>query len=331
MANDQSQESRVEQNDNKLISVSCPKCNKNYGIYENRIPQHEKLIAKCKSCGYRFPLLSHLMFQKQPRDRDAEEQQPDVDSMTRTIAVSLSKGGVGKTTTAVNLSAGLALSGFKVLLVDTDTQGQDSYMLGVKPAAGLTELLTKELDKHEAIMQARKNLWLLSGGKSLAGIKRIIDRKDFGGELTLTEVLSPLENHFDYIIIDTSPGWDPLTVNVLFYVKEVLVPVALEVMALQGLIEFLKSLSSIQKYRKDVSLKYILPTFLDRRVSSPEKILDKLIELYGDHVCSPIRYNANFTDAPSFGQTIYEFSPGSNGAADYKELVRKVAEDNSLF
>jgi chromosome partitioning protein len=276
-------------------------------------------------------MLSHLTVQHQPDAHESEEKGSNVNSTTRTIAVSVSKGGVGKTTTAVNLSAGLALSGFKVLLVDTDTQGQDSYMLGAKPTAGLTELLTKELDKNKTILQARKNLWLLAGGKSLAGVKRIIDRKDFGGELTLTEVLTPLESHFDYIIIDTSPGWDPLTVNVLFYVKEVLVPVALEFMALQGLLEFLKSLSSIQKYRNDVSLKYILPTFLDKRVSSPEKILDKLIELYNYHVCLPIRYNAGFTDAPAFGQTIYEFSPGSNGAADYKELVRKVAGDSGLL
>ena len=108
-------------------------------------------------------------------------------------------------------------------------------------------------------------------------------------------------------------------------------PVALEVMALQGLVEFLKSLSSIQKYRKEVSLKYILPTFLDKRISSPTSILNKLKQLYGDYVCEPIGYNANFADAPAFGQTIYEFAPGSPGADDYRDLVRRVAEDNTLL
>jgi chromosome partitioning protein len=243
----------------------------------------------------------------------------------------LSKGGVGKTTTAVNLSAGLALSGSKVLLVDTDTQGQDSYMLGIKPVAGLTELLTKEVDRNKAIVPARKNLWILAGGKSLAGVKRIIDRKDFGGELMLSEALRPLETLFDYIVVDTSPGWDPLTVNVLFYVKEILVPVALDVMALQGLIEFLKSLSSIQNYRKDVSLKYIVPTFLDKRIGSPVKILNKLLELYEDFVCPPIHYNSSFADAPAFGQTTFEFAPGSTGTDDFKKLVRRVADDESLL
>jgi chromosome partitioning protein len=245
--------------------------------------------------------------------------------------VTLSKGGVGKTTTAVNLSAGLALAGFKVLLIDTDTQNQDGYMLGIQPEAGLTEYLLEEIEADKAIVQARDNLWLLSGGKSLGGVKRLIDRKSFGGELTLAEGLAPLETRYDYIIIDTSPGWDPLTVNVLFYVREILTPVALEVMALQGLVEFLKSLSAIQKYRKEVSLKYVLPTFLDKRVDSPIAILNKLRELYGDYLCQPIRYHASFTDAPAFGQTIYEFAPGAPGTDDYRDLVRKVAEDKTLM
>jgi chromosome partitioning protein len=104
----------------------------------------------------------------------------------RKICVTLSKGGVGKTTTAVNLSAALALGGYRVLLVDTDTQGQSAYMLGLKPEAGLTELLTGELTAEEAITPARKNLWLLGGGRSLAGVKRIIDKKPFGAEWTLS-------------------------------------------------------------------------------------------------------------------------------------------------
>ena len=305
-----------------MISVICPGCKKKYNIDEKRISHREKMIARCRICGYRFSIVSPIY--EVPRPVESVRS-------TRTIGVSLSKGGVGKTTTAVNLSAGLALAGFKVLLVDTDTQNQDGYMLGVKPAAGLTEYMLEETGEDKAIVEARENLWLLSGGKSLGGVKRLIDRKNFGGELTLAEALSPLESRFDYIIVDTSPGWDPLTVNVLFYVQEILAPVALEVMALQGLVEFLKSLSSIQKYRKEVSLKYILPTFLDKRVNSPTAILNKLNDLYGEYVCSPIRYNAGFADAPAFGQTIYEFSPGSPGTNDYRDLVRKVAEDNTLL
>ncbi len=251
--------------------------------------------------------------------------------LTRKISVSLSKGGVGKTTTSVNLSAGLALAGYKVLLIDTDTQGQSAYNLGLKPRAGLTELLTGELSAQEATMEARKNLWLLAGGRSLAGLKRIIDKKSFGAEWTLSEALSQIDHQYDFVIVDTSPGWDQLTINVLFYANEILVPVALEVMSLQGLSEFMKSLSSIHKYRQEVALKYVVPTFMDTRVKHPQEIFKKLKQLYSQFICKPIRYNENFSEAPSYGKTIFEFAPGCNGALDYKELIRKVAQDETLL
>lgn len=311
-----------------MISIICPGCGHQYEIDENRIPKGKHPIARCTVCDLRFKIGSGTGPRKPANDSGSTRE---AHHTARTIGVSLSKGGVGKTTTAVNLSAGLALAGFKVLLVDTDTQGQDSYMLGIKPAAGLSEFLLEELDEEQAIVKARNNLWCLAGGKTLGGVKRLIDRKSFGGEFTLHEALTPLESRFDFIIVDTSPGWDPLTVNVLFYVKEVLVPVSLAVMSLQGLVEFIKSLTAIQKYNKTVSLKYILPTFLDQRVQSPATILRKLKGLYGDYLCPPIRYNASFADAPAFGQTIYEFAPGSWGTEDYRTLVRKVTDDETLL
>jgi len=213
----------------------CPQCKKKHEIDEQKIPPTAK-IAKCKFCEHRFPL---------PTAADTsmgDQGQPsEASRKTRRIGISLSKGGVGKTTTSVNLAAGLAFCGYKTLLVDTDTQGQDSFMLGAKPKAGLTELIMDELNPEEAMVQARENLWLLAGGKSLAGLKRLIDRKDFGGELTISEKLQKIDHQFDYVIVDTSPGWDPLTVNVLFYVKDLLTPVSLEAMSLQGLVEFLKN------------------------------------------------------------------------------------------
>jgi len=305
--------------------IVCPHCKKQHNIDEKSIPAHVKK-ARCKFCGNYFPLnLTEVTATVAEPSSLHKEEGP------RKISVSLSKGGVGKTTTAVNLAVGLSLAGFKVLLIDTDTQGQSSYMLGCAPNAGLTELVMGELGAEETMFQVRERLWLLAGGKSLAGVKRLIGRKDFGGELTLAETLAEPTKGFDYVIVDTSPGWDPLTVNILFYVTEILTPVSLEVMSIQGLVEFLKSIASIQKYRPQVALKYILPTFLDMRVKKSVGILEKLQELYGKNVCSPIRYNVRLSEAPAYGKSIYEFAPGSPGANDYRDLVRKVANNNKLL
>ena len=311
------------------IIIVCPKCAKKHKVnldtVKKKVSLGKKIVGRCKSCGHRFLVrLDKLIHHEKEKFQDPK-------TSTRKICVTLSKGGVGKTTTAVNLSAGLALAGHKVLLVDTDTQGQSSYGLGKKPRAGLAELLTKKLEPEECIVRARKNLWLLSGGKSLTEIKRIIDRKNFGAEWTLSETMNKLDHRYDFVIIDTAPGWDQLTVNVLFYGTEVLVPVALEVMPLHGLSEFIKSLGSIQKYRKKTVLKYIVPTFMDARIKGPATIYSQLKKLYPEYICTPIRYSESLSEAPSYGKSIFEFAPGCTASADYKELVRKVTLNNSAL
>ncbi len=245
----------------------------------------------------------------------------------RRIAVALSKGGVGKTTTAVNLAAGLLRRGRTVLLIDMDTQGQVAKMLGVQPSAGMAEVINNESSMRETLVEARPQLWLLPGGRTLAGLKRVIDRKEFGGERTVSETLRVLDGCYDYAIIDTAPGWDVLTVNALFYAQEVVAPVALEVMALQGLMEFAHSLQAIQHYHNELQLRYILPTFLDRRVRKSDEILRQLQSHYGNQVCNPIRYNVRLSEAPGHGQTIFEYAGGSPGAADYEALTERILQD----
>ena len=245
----------------------------------------------------------------------------------RKIVVALSKGGVGKTTTAINLAAGLARGGCRVLLVDMDTQGQVAKALGLVPQAGLAEVLTGELAPDGAVSEAREGLWLLAGGRSLAGLKRDIARKDFGGERSLAEALAPLDGQYDQVIVDTAPAWDVLMVNGLFYADEVLIPVALEVMALQGLVDFAQSLGPIQKYHQNLALRYVLPTFMDRRVKKSEEIYGQLERHYAGLICEPIRYNVRLSEAPGYGQTIYEYSPTSAGAQDYLKLTERVLLD----
>lgn len=243
----------------------------------------------------------------------------------RKIAVFLTKGGVGKTTTAVNVAAGLARAGAKVLLVDTDTQSQVSTMLGLHPTTGLAQVIEGTLTAQAAAVEARERLWLLAGGSDLAGVKRLIARKDFGGEQTLAETLGPVESSYDYVILDTSPGWDTLNVNVLFYAQEMLAPVSMEVLTLQSLREFTKSVAGVQRYNAALTLKYIVPTFLDGRVKKSREILGQLTTHYGKQLCPPIRYNVRLSEAPGYGQTIYEYAPGSPGAADYQQLVERIA------
>lgn len=245
----------------------------------------------------------------------------------RRIAIALSKGGVGKTTTAVNLAAGLAKAGKSVLIVDSDTQGQAANGLGIQAQFGLADLVSGEASFTQACAPAREGLWLLAGGRDLTGLKRQIARKDFGGERTLAEALDGKDEGFEYVIIDTAPGWDAMTVNVLFYADTVLAPVSLEIMTLRGLKDFAGHMGAIQKYRPELRLGYVLPTFFDRRVKKSEEILQQLRAHLNEQVCAPIRYNVRLSEAPGYGQTIFEYAPGSVGAQDYQMLTERIMED----
>ena len=246
----------------------------------------------------------------------------------RKITVSLSKGGVGKTTTAVNLAHGLALAGERVLLIDCDTQGHSAKALGVNPDLGLADILTESAKHEDAMFEARERLFVLAGGRTLAGAKREIDRRTFGGEMALSEAMAPLEGQFDFVIMDTAPSLDILSINVLFYAKEVLTPVSPDILTLHGVIDFLQqSVMGVQKYHKELVVKYIVPTFYDLRVKKSNEILDQLKKYFPEQLCEPIRYNVRLSEAPGFGQTIFEFDPKSTGAQGYHALTEKVRSD----
>ena len=241
----------------------------------------------------------------------------------RKICVALSKGGVGKSSTAVSISHGLALAGKKVLLVDTDEQGQDAFLLGLSPKNGLANVLNGEISAEDGILQARENLWILAGGKELSAVKRSIGRTDFGGEHTLSKALSSLRQ-FDFVVVDTSPSWDTLTVNSLFFCMEVLSPISMEVLSLNSLGEFSEKIKAVQAYNKNLVHKYLVPTFWDGRVKKSSEILGQLKKYYPGPLCDPIKYCVRISEAAGFGETIFEYAPSSSGARDYKSVVARI-------
>jgi chromosome partitioning protein len=252
----------------------------------------------------------------------------------RKIAIAMAKGGVGKTTTAVNLAYALAMQGQRVLLVDCDTQAQISKFLGVKPRYGLYEFVTGLNDqggavaKKEAIHAARNNLWILDGGI------RLVELKNWLGEQPreirhkcLGKTLVPKGNGLDYVIFDCAPGWDLLSVNILMAVNEVLCPVALQGLALEGLKTFFGYLVSAQKENRELNLKYILPTMFDRRTRQSFEIYKKLRRLFTRQICAPVRHNVRLSEAPSCGKTIFEYDGRAVGAKDYLKLARRLIDD----
>ena len=242
----------------------------------------------------------------------------------RKICVALNKGGISKSVSSCSIAHGLALSGKKVLLVDTDDQGQDAFLLGVQPSRGLADILEGSVRAEDALCEARKGLWLLSGDRALAGVKRAIGRKDFGAEKTLSESLVTLEGNFDFVIVDTSPAWDALTINSLFYCQEVLTPVSLEVLTLNSLVEFMDRLRGVQAHNKELKHAYLLPTFFDRRVKKSSEILEQLKQHYPEQICDPIRYCVRISESAGFGKTIYEYASSCAGAADYQKIVKRI-------
>jgi chromosome partitioning protein len=248
----------------------------------------------------------------------------------RRIAVAVSKGGVGKTTTAVNLAARLASTGKKVLLVDADTQGQTAKFLGVEPTYGLYEFLTGAggIQRNEAIFPARKNLYLLAGGMPLVELKNWLgEQPREGRERILASKLKPREDVLDYLIFDCAPGWDILSVNILCCADEILTPVKLEGAALDGLKEFLLYVKAAKKHNPSLDLNYILPTMVDQRNRQTGEFMEQLQKHFNGKLCDPIRINVKLSEAVSFGQTIFEYSKQAAGAEDYARLARRIKND----
>jgi chromosome partitioning protein len=248
----------------------------------------------------------------------------------RIIAVAMTKGGVGKTTTAVNLSHGLALRGHRVLLVDADTQGQCAKALGVHTDLTLTEVLLGEASILHAVTRARPNLDLVASDYHLSKAALAIARRETDGHLVLAEALAPVSDRYDIVVLDAAPGVDAVAVNVLGCADEIVAPVALSPAALAGVLDFVRHVERVARHNHDLHLKYFLPTFLDQRTKQSGEMLAQLREHFCGRVCPAIRVNVELSESFGWRQSIFEYAPRSRGAADYSAFVDLVAASGPI-
>ena len=229
--------------------------------------------------------------------------------MSKIIAVANQKGGVGKTTTAVNLGHGLALAGHKTLIVDLDAQGHVSLSLGMTPEPGLYDLLIRGHELGHTVRQYRDSaLWIVPGNKETAIAKQILTGRDFR-EHVLTRALAGAD--FDLILLDCAPSLDVLHVAALVAADGLLVPAKLDHLGLAGVLELLGSLAEVRRAGYECELLGILPTFYDRVTAETKAQYEVLAEHFGPELLPPIPVDTKLREAPSYGRTIFEHAPQS--------------------
>ncbi|MEI7772746.1 MAG: ParA family protein, partial [Chloroflexales bacterium] len=247
--------------------------------------------------------------------------------MGRIIAVTNLKGGIGKTTTVVNLSAGLALRGARVLLIDVDAQGNLSMALGVRPRRTLYEVLVDGAAMADCISSARPNLDLVAANESLLTAQPEISRRPDWARV-LEKALLPVRSRYDVIIIDCGGSLTVLNLNALTAATDVLVPTTVEPFSLKGLEMLTQQIRQVKG--GSGALRAILPTMYDPRMRQSVELLESLRARYGDLVLPPIRVNVRLSECSAMGKTIYEYDPRSRGAIDYAQLVERMSERMSI-
>lgn len=250
--------------------------------------------------------------------------------MSRRIGVLNYKGGTGKTTTVVNLGAALASRGARVLCVDLDAQGSLATYLGVRYTHCLAQMLLGQAEPQACVVRARYNLDLIASDSSLLQAEgemwRLNDQQ--AARQLLARKMQDLEDEYDYVLLDFSPSASILSESGLRYARELVVPVSMGYMALVGtrqVIDTLKGIGQISGHR--VRLYLIVPTCYRARRRQDREVLGLLQRYFSGRVTRPIRASLKLNEAPSHHQTIYEYSPRSGAAADYKRLAERVLRD----
>lgn len=256
---------------------------------------------------------------------------------TRVFAVANQKGGVGKTTSAVNLAASMALAGLKVLVIDLDPQGNASTAFGVEHhegAQGTYDVIVDGAQISEMIQAAPKyeSLWVLPASLDLAGVDiQLINEvsendRPFLLKKSLDDFLSQVE--IDYIFIDCPPSLGLLTINALAAVSEVLIPIQCEFYALEGVQQLLQTIEfAKERLNSDLKVSTILLTMYAQTTNLSLQVAEEVRKYFKDKVLDTmIPRSVYVAEAPSFGESVLTYDPGSTGAMAYLEAAREMAE-----
>jgi chromosome partitioning protein len=251
--------------------------------------------------------------------------------MGRIISVASQKGGVGKTTTAINLAACLAQENQRVLVVDVDPQGNASSGLGVNGndvASSTYEILIGAADIKEAIRPtALANLDLIAAGQRLSGAEIELVSM-LSRESRLKTALTVIRDDYDYLFLDTPPSLGLLTVNALTASDSVLIPLQCEYLALEGLSQLVGAIRLVQDHLNPaLRIEGVLLTMFDARLNLSQQVAAEARKFFAERVYrSVIPRNVRLSEAPSFGKPIVLYDPNSSGADSYRDLAREVLE-----
>lgn len=254
--------------------------------------------------------------------------------MSKIIAITNQKGGVGKTTTSVNLAAALAKMNYKVLLVDIDPQANATQGIGIDRdyvELSTYHVLTEEVGLDKVILHSYiNNLDVVPGEIDLAGVDLELANVKKGRETRLRDALNNVKNQYDFIFIDCPPALGLLTTNALTSCDSVLIPVQCEYYALEGLTQLLNTIKLTQShFNRKLSIEGLLLTMLDQRTNLGLEVSQEVRKYFGEKVYKTvIPRNIKLSEAPSAGISIFDYDKNSIGAIAYQELAKEVLKRN---